>query len=55
MSNESYPTTAFTLSLMAGVFVILGGLILAAIGAIFTFFAFGIGAIAWYLWTRMGW
>ncbi len=46
MSNESYPTTAFTLSLIAGVFVILGGLILAAIGAIFTFFAFGIGAIA---------
>ncbi len=45
MSRESYPTAAFTLSLIAGIFVLLGGLIVAAIGAIFTFFAFGVGAI----------
>lgn len=45
MSNESYPSTAFTLSLIAGIFILLGGLITAAIGAIFTFFAFGVGAV----------
>ncbi len=45
MSRESYPTAAFTLSLIAGIFVLLGGLIVALIGAVFTFFAFGIGAI----------
>jgi hypothetical protein len=45
MSRESYPYTAFTLSLIAGIFVLLGGLIVAVIGAVFTFFAFGIGAI----------
>jgi len=45
MSRESYPSAAFTLSLIAGIFVLLGGLIVAVIGAVFTFFAFGIGAI----------
>ena len=45
MSRESYPSAAFTLSLVAGIFVLLGGIIGAAIGAVFTFFAFGVGAI----------
>jgi hypothetical protein len=45
MSRESYPTAAFALSLIAGIFVLLGGVIVAAIGAVFTFFAFGVGAI----------
>jgi hypothetical protein len=45
MSQESYPSAAFALSLVAGIFVLLGGLVVAAIGAIFTFFLFGIGAI----------
>ena len=46
MSHESYPSTAYTLSLIAGIFVILGGLLMAVIGAVFTFFALGVGAIA---------
>ena len=45
MSQESYPSAAFALSLISGIFVLLGGLIVAVIGAVFTFFAFGIGAI----------
>ena len=43
--QESYPNAAYILSLIAGIFVLLGGLLLAAIGAAFTFFVFGIGAI----------
>jgi hypothetical protein len=46
MASESYPSAAFILSLIAGIFVLLGGLLVAAIGALLSFFAFGIGAIA---------
>ena len=45
MSQESYPSAAYVLSIIAGIFVILGGLIMAAIGAIVSIFAFGVGAI----------
>ncbi len=44
LSSEK-PTTAFILSLIGGIFVILGGLAAAAIGAVFTFFIGGIGGI----------
>ena len=43
--SENYPSAAFILSLIAGLFVILGGLVVAAVAAAFTFFAYGIGAI----------
>ncbi|MGP8124665.1 MAG: DUF6114 domain-containing protein [Nitrososphaerales archaeon] len=39
------PTTAFVLSLIGGIFVIIGGLATAAIGAALTFFIGGIGGI----------
>jgi hypothetical protein len=43
--QESYPNVAFVLSLIAGIFVLLGGLVVGAIGAILSFFAYGIGAV----------
>ena len=46
MSQQvSYPNAAYILSMIAGVFILLGGLLLALVGAAFTFFVFGIGAI----------
>lgn len=42
---ENSPTAAFVLSLIGGVFVLLAGLIIAAIGAALTFFIGGIGAL----------
>lgn len=42
---RQYPSTAFALALAAGLLVILAGLVTAAVGAIFTFFLFGVGAI----------
>ena len=45
MSQESYPSAAYVLSIIAGLFIILGGFIMAAIGAVVSFFAFGVGAI----------
>ena len=45
MSQQNYPSTAYILSIIAGIFVLLGGLLLAALGAAITFFAFGIGAV----------
>ena len=44
MASEK-PTAAFLLSLIGGIFVLLGGLIVAAIGATLTFFLGGIGGI----------
>ena len=42
MINER-PTTAFIVSLLGGIFVLLGGLIWAAVGTIVAFFTFGFG------------
>ena len=39
------PTAAFVLSLIGGIFVMIGGLVISPIGAAFTFFAFGVGAV----------
>ncbi|MEM1949161.1 MAG: DUF6114 domain-containing protein [Candidatus Caldarchaeum sp.] len=39
------PTAAFVLSLLSGIFIILGGLIGAALGAVATFFLGGIGGV----------
>ncbi len=44
LSSEK-PTTAFILSLIGGIFVVIGGLATAAIGAALTFFIGGIGGI----------
>jgi hypothetical protein len=42
MINEK-PTTAFIVSLLGGIFVLLGGLIWAAVGTVVAIFTFGIG------------
>jgi hypothetical protein len=39
------PTVAFILSLIGGIFVLIGGLILWFVGAVLTFFLFGVGGI----------
>ena len=39
------PTAAFVLSLIGGIFVLLGGIWLAALGTILAFFTFGAGLI----------
>lgn len=39
------PTAAFVLSLIGGIFVLIGGLAISALGAFVTFFAFGVGAV----------
>lgn len=39
------PTAAFVLTLIGGVIIILTGLVVAAVGAIFTFFIGGIGGV----------
>jgi len=44
MSAEK-PSAAFVLSLLGGIFVIIGGVVTAAIGAFFTFMLGGIGGI----------
>ncbi len=41
------PTTAFILSLIGGILVLLGGLIWAAIGALIAFFFAGLGFLLW--------
>jgi hypothetical protein len=43
--SESYPNVAFVLSLVSGIFVILAGLFVGLVGAAFTFFIGGIGAV----------
>lgn len=43
MGDESKPTAAFVLSLMAGIFILLNGLYLVVIGAIFAFVFLAIG------------
>ena len=45
MTSEPYPSTAFVLSLIAGIFILLGGILTGLIGAAITFFAFGVGAV----------
>lgn len=42
---EEKPTAAFILSLIGGIFVLLGGIGLAFLGAIIALFTFGAGAI----------
>lgn len=42
---QDRPSIAFGLTIAAGILVIIGGLIVAAIGAIITFFVFGLGAV----------
>jgi hypothetical protein len=44
LSNER-PSAAYVLSLIGGIFVIIGGLITAVVGAVVTFFAFGLGGV----------
>lgn len=45
MTQQSGPYLAYLLSLIGGIFVLLAGLALMLLGAVLTFFAFGIGAI----------
>jgi hypothetical protein len=42
---EEKPTAAFVLSLIGGIFVLLGGILLAIVGAIVAFFTYGAGLI----------
>ncbi|MCW4011171.1 MAG: DUF6114 domain-containing protein [Candidatus Bathyarchaeota archaeon] len=44
--SESYPNTAYILSLIGGIFIILAGIFLSVVGAVFTLFLGGAGAIA---------
>jgi len=39
------PSAAFGLAIAAGILIILGGVVATALGAVFTFFAFGVGAV----------
>jgi hypothetical protein len=41
------PTTAFILSLIGGILVLLGGLIWAAVGTLLAFFFAGLGFLLW--------
>jgi hypothetical protein len=43
--SEVYPSGAYILTLVGGIFVLLGGLGLSTVGAVLTFFAFGLGGI----------
>jgi hypothetical protein len=46
MSSNDKPTAAFVLSLIGGIFIVLGGIVEAAIGSFFTLFSFGLtGAV----------
>lgn len=45
MGEREKPTAAFVLSLLGGIFVLIPGLALAAIGAILAIFTAGLGAI----------
>jgi len=45
IAQDNYPSVAFILSLIAGIFVLLGAIVVAAVAAAITFFAYGIGAI----------
>jgi len=45
MSQQNSPNTAYILSLIGGIFVLLAGIVLMIAGAVVTFFYFGIGAI----------
>ncbi len=42
---EEKPTAAFVLSLIAGIFILLGGLVIAALGALLASFFFGVGIV----------
>ena len=44
---EEKPTTAFILSLIGGIFVLLSGLALGALGTLFAIFTFGAGLVLW--------
>ena len=46
MSVESRPVAAFILSLIGGVFIMVAGFIVSAIGALLTYFMMGVGAVA---------
>ncbi len=46
MYQHSYPNTAYILSLIGALLIILGGIIVGIVGAAFTFFMGGIGGIA---------
>ncbi len=52
--SEPDPTTAFTLSLTGGIFVLLAGLLVAAVGPAFTFFIGGIGGFVGVLGIMWG-
>ena len=43
--SESYPSTAYLLSLIGGIFIILVGLVVAAVGAAITFMIAGLGGL----------
>ena len=43
---EEKPTAAFVLSLLGGIFALLGGIVLAFFGTVFTIATFGLGSIA---------
>lgn len=44
--DDERPIAAFILSLIGGIFILVAGFIISAIGAILTYFMMGIGAIA---------
>jgi hypothetical protein len=44
---EEKPNTAFILSLIGGIFVLLGGLALGALGTLLAIFTFGAGLVLW--------
>lgn len=41
------PTTAFILSLIGGIFILIGGLALGALGSFIAIFTFGAGLVLW--------
>jgi hypothetical protein len=44
---EEKPTGAFILSMIGGIFVLLGGLVLGALGTVIAIFTYGAGFVLW--------
>jgi len=44
---EQKPTGAFILSLIGGIFVLIGGLVLGALGTVIAIFTYGAGLVLW--------
>ena len=45
MSQQDYPSAAYILSLIGGIFIVLVGIFVAVVGAAFTFFIGGLGGL----------